>query len=138
MRSTRMLALAAAMTLLAEPAQSPDVQLRAAQQKETVEGDLNTAIAMYRKIADDRSTPPEVAARALVRLGKCYQRLGSTEAGKAFERVLTQFPGQTAPAAEAKQLLAAMQGADAAKADGGLVVRRLQGAVRDFYSATIT
>ena len=50
--------------LMAAPAQSPDVQFRAAQQKETVEGDLNAAIAMYRKLADDRATPPDVAARA--------------------------------------------------------------------------
>src|SRR5262252_6838877 len=85
--------------LVAAPAQSPDVQFRAAQQKETVEGDLNAAIALYRKLADDRSTPPDVAARALVRLGRCYQRMGNSEARKAFERVVSQFGGQTVAAA---------------------------------------
>jgi Tol biopolymer transport system component len=115
--------------LSAAPAQSPDVQLRAAQQKETVEGDLNGAIAMYRKIADDRATPADIAARALVRLGRCYQRLGSTEARKAFERVLNQFSAQTAAVAEAKQFLAAMPG-NGVVSDRGFVVRKLQSGVR--------
>ena len=115
--------------LMAAPAQSPDVQFRAAQQKETVEGDLNAAIAMYRKLADDRATPPDVAARALVRLGRCYQRLGNSEARKAFERVVDQFSAQTAAAAEAKHLLAAMPG-NGVVAERGFVVRKLQSGVR--------
>jgi Tol biopolymer transport system component len=113
--------------LMAAPAQSPDVQFRAAQQKETVEGDLNAAIAMYRKLADDRGTPADVAARALVRLGRCYQRIGDAEARKAFERVLSQFSAQTAAAAEAKRLLAAM--GDEGRAERGFSVRKLQSGI---------
>ena len=69
-----------AVALLAAPAQSPEVQFRAAQQKETVDGDLPKAISLYRKLADDRSTPPEIAAMSLVQIGRCYERLGSGEA----------------------------------------------------------
>ena len=58
-------------------AQAPDVQFRAAQQKETVEGDLTSAIKLYRQVADSKSTPPALAARALVRLGRCYERLAA-------------------------------------------------------------
>src|SRR5690242_8813610 len=128
MKRTCMLALLAA-ALTAASAQSPDVQFRAAQQKETVEGDLNAAIAMYRKLADDRATPPDVAARALVRVGRCYQRLGNAEARKALERVVNQFSAQTAAVAEAKQLLAAMPGNTGA-AERGFVVRKLQTGIR--------
>lgn len=74
--------------LLAVPPQSADVRFRAAQQKENIEGDLNAAIRMYRQISDDRATPPDIAARALLRLGKCYQRMGSAEARKAYERIV--------------------------------------------------
>src|SRR4051794_20082041 len=98
------LILAAACTA---PAQAPDVQFRAAQQKETVEGDLMSAIKLYRQVADSKSTPPAVAARALVRLGRCYERLGSTEAAKAYERVVAQF-GKEDAAAEARQRLASL------------------------------
>ena len=127
MKRTCILALFTA-ALVAEPAQSPDVQFRAAQQKEIVEGDLNAAIAMYRKLADDRATPPDVAARALVRLGRCYQRLGNSEARKALERVVNQFSTQTAAVAEAKQLLAAMPGNGVA-GEGGFSVRKLQSGI---------
>jgi hypothetical protein len=129
MKRTCILAFLAAALMAAPPAQSPDVQFRAAQQKETVEGDLKTAIAMYRKLADDRGTPPDVAARALVRLGRSYQRLGNSEARKAFERVVNQFSAQTTAVAEAKQLLAAMPGNGAA-VERGFVVRKLQSGVR--------
>ena len=78
---TLALILAIASTVLA---QTPNVQFRAAQQKETVDGDMNAAIKLYRQVADGKSTPPALAARALVRLGQCYERLGSTEAGKAY------------------------------------------------------
>jgi Tol biopolymer transport system component len=124
--------------LVAAPAQSPDVQFRAAQQKETVEGDLNAAIAIYRKLADERATPPDVAARALVRLGRCYQRMGNTEARKAFERVLSQFSGQPAAVAEAKQLLASMDRGGRPD-EGSIVVRKLQPGVQgiDLLSALI-
>src|SRR5215471_8206227 len=128
MKRTCILALFTA-ALVAEPAQSPDVQFRAAQQKETVEGDLNAAIAIYRKLADDRTTAPDLAARALVRLGRCYQRLGNSEARKAFERVVNQFSAQTTAVAEAKQLLAAMPGNGVA-GEGGFVVRKLRSGVR--------
>ena len=85
------------------------MQFRAAQQKETVDGDLAAAIKLYRQVADGKSTPPALAARALVRLGQCYERLGSTEAGKAYERVVTQF-GKEEAAAEARRRLASLPG----------------------------
>jgi len=129
MKRTCILAVLTAGLMAAPPAQSPGVQFRAAQQKETLEGDLNAAIAMYRKLADDRTTPPDVAARALVRLGRCYQRLGNSEARKTFERVVNQFSAQTAAAAEAKQLLAAMPG-NGVPAERGFTVRKLQSGVR--------
>jgi TolA-binding protein len=86
---------AAATTALA---QAPDLQFRAAQQKETVEGDLTSAIKLYASVADSKTTPPALAARALVGLGRCYERLGSTEAPKAYERVVAQFGKEEAAA----------------------------------------
>src|SRR5262249_58608511 len=107
--------------LMAAPAQSPDVQFRAAQQKETVEGDLNAAIAMYRKLADDRATPPDVAARALVRLGRCYQRLGKSGARQTIGRGVEPVRAANAAVGRAEALLAAMPGNRGAP-EAGLVV----------------
>ena len=67
-------ALTAALLLTGQTGQPADVQLKAAIYKETVDGDLKGAIELYRKISHgaDRA----VAARALVRMGQCYEKLG--------------------------------------------------------------
>ena len=82
-----------------------DVALRAAIETETVKGDLKGAIEQYKALAAgaDRA----VAAKALVRLGECYQKQGSVESTKAWERVVREFPDQKAAAAEAQKHLAA-------------------------------
>ena len=121
---TLALILAIAGTALA---QTPNVQFRAAQQKETVDGDLAAAIKLYRHVADGKSTPPALAARALVRLGQCYERLGSTEAAKAYERVVAQF-GKEEAAAEARQRLASLPGKGGGSAsEAELVTRKVAG-----------
>jgi len=84
-------------------------QLQAAINKEVVAGDVKAAIEMYRKLAD--GPDHAVAARALVRLGQCYEKLGaaqSAQARKAYERVVTQFPDQAEAVAQAKPRLAAL------------------------------
>jgi Tol biopolymer transport system component len=106
-------------------AQAPEVRLRAAQQKETVEGDLQTAIKMYRTLADDKTTTPDVAAQSLLRLGRCYERIGNTEARKAYERIVAQYAGQDAAVAEAKTRLAAMPANGLNAAVGGVSARKV-------------
>src|SRR5689334_10765632 len=92
------------MMLLATLAhtQSPDVRFRAAKQKETVEGDLRSAIGIYQELAESKDSSRELAAQALLRLGRCYEKLGSTESRKAYERVLRQYPDETQIAGEAR------------------------------------
>jgi hypothetical protein len=109
----------------APQAQGPEVRLRAAQQKETVEGDLQTAIKTYRALADDKTTPPDVAAQSLLRLGRCYERIGNTEARKAYERIVAQFAGQNAAVAEAKTRLAAMPASGLNAAAEGVSARKV-------------
>ena len=86
------------------PAQA-DVDLQAAIRKETVEGDLKGAIEQYRKLADGGNRA--VAAKALLRMGQCYEKLGDAEARKAYERVVREFADQKEAVAQARTLLAA-------------------------------
>ena len=102
------LAVVIATVLLALPPEPADVRFRAAQQKETVEGDLHSAIKMYEALAEDPATPPVIAARSLLRIGVCHQRMGSPDASKAFERVVSRFSEQTEIAGEAQTRLAAL------------------------------
>ena len=73
-----------------------EVLLKAAMQKELVDGDLKAAIEQYKKIVANYSSKGEVAAKALVQMGRCYEKLGSTEARKAYERVLRDYAGSGA------------------------------------------
>ena len=60
------------------------VELQSAIQRETVQGDIKGALKQYERIlsragAADRET----AARALLRIGQCHEKLGNAEARKA-------------------------------------------------------
>lgn len=85
----------------------PDLALKAAMDKEVVDGDLKGAIEMYRKLAGDNDRV--VAAKALLAMGQCYEKLGSSEAGKAYERLLSQFGDQPATVAVARARLAKLR-----------------------------
>ena len=98
-----------------------EAQLQAAINKETVEGDLKSAIELYKKLA--QSSNRAVAANALVRMGQCYDKLGDAEARKAYERVLREFRDQKEAAAQARELLAERSDA----AESGAVARQVGG-----------
>jgi Tol biopolymer transport system component len=100
-----------------------EAQLQAAITKETVEGDLKGAIEMYQKLAD--GSDHAAAAKALVRMGHCYEKLGSAEARKAYERVVREFSDQEEMVATAQARLAALTGAAGASGSSTLTVRRV-------------
>jgi Tol biopolymer transport system component len=83
-----------------------EAQLQAAFNKETVEGDLKGAIELYQKLAN--GSDHAAAAKALVRMGQCYEKLGSAEATKAYERVVREFSDQKEMVATAQARLAAL------------------------------
>jgi hypothetical protein len=82
-----------------------DVALRAAIETETVKGDLKAAIEQYKVIA--AGTDRAAAAKALLRMGQCYEKLGDTESRKAYERVVRDFADQKESVTEAQARLAA-------------------------------
>jgi len=84
-----------------------EVQLQAAIKKEVFDGDLKGAIEQYKKIVASYGKNRAVAAKALVRMGQCYEKLGDAEATKAYERVVRDFADQNEAAEQARALLAA-------------------------------
>src|SRR5690349_11028676 len=75
-------------------------QLQAAQQKEQVEGDLKSAIRLYEQVANSKDAGRSTVAQAWLRIGRCYEKLGSAGARKAYERVARQYADQADAAAE--------------------------------------
>ncbi len=89
-----------------------DVALEAAAKKELVDGDVKGAIAAYQKIiAEYRTSDRAAVAKALVRMGQCYENLGVkevAEARKAYERAVREYSDQKDAVATAQARLAAL------------------------------
>jgi Tol biopolymer transport system component len=105
----------------ARQTEDPGVMLRAAIEKEEVEGDLQGALEIYKAIVTRHSGRADVAARAQLRVGRCYEKLGNREAVKAYEAVLSRFPKETEAVSEARSRLAELRKA----APTGLSLTRL-------------
>ncbi|MFH1766263.1 MAG: hypothetical protein ABIF09_18930 [Gemmatimonadota bacterium] len=76
--------------------------------KEQADGDLRAAIALYQRIVQEFAADRALAARALVQMGQCHERLGSQDATSAYQRVLDEYSDQSEMAAEARVRLRAL------------------------------
>ncbi len=119
----RILILAAALTVvLLSGAQTAESLLGAAIHQEEAEGNLTAAIAGYKKVLAQYGSNHAVAAKAQLRLGACYERLGDADARKAYESVIRNYGDQTEIVTQARARLAAL-GRPAVP--GGLAVRQV-------------
>jgi Tol biopolymer transport system component len=99
--------------LWAQVSRTAEVQFKAAQQKELVEGDLKGAIKEYEKIANGKDRA--LAAQALLRMAECYQKLGDADANKVYQRLIRDFADQTAAVSVAQARLGGAAGAGASR-----------------------
>lgn len=86
-----------------------EIALQAAIRTESVDGDLKGAIQQYGAIVAKHRDDRPVAAKALIRMAECYQKLGDAEARKVYERVVREFGDQREQAAIASARLAAKE-----------------------------
>lgn len=73
--------------------------------KEEGEGALLEAIDIYNQIVEDKNAEPLLQAKALIHVGYCYEKLGMTEATKAYQRLVKNFPGQKSEVTIARERL---------------------------------
>src|SRR5512146_3251953 len=85
-----------------------EAALGAARYLEEAEGNYPGAIEAYQKFLARYGQDRALAAKALVRMGQCYEKLGDTEARKAYQRVVREFGEQKDPVAAARARLAAL------------------------------
>ena len=72
--------------------------------KERAEGNLEEAITLYKKVIAE-SKDDALAAKAQLRIGFCYEKLGLNEAQKAFQKVVDNYPTQTESVKVAREKL---------------------------------
>lgn len=110
-------ALGAGVMVHAQAARSAEVQIKAAQQKAEVEGDLKGAIEEYKKIVAGAGSNRALAAEALVRMADCYQKLGDAEAQKIYQQIVRDYADQGEATALARSRLGATVVSATAKGD---------------------
>jgi len=109
--STAVVAVALAVALLgsgATPAQSGNELFQKALVKERSEGDLAGAIKLYQAVLQKHGQDRKLAAKALLQLGRCHERLGQADARKAYERLLREYAEQIEQVEDARAGLAVL------------------------------
>ena len=71
--------------------------------KERVDGNLQEAIKLYERVVTEFASDRALAAKALVQVGLCYEKLGRDEAVKAYERLVRDFADQEGAVAHARE-----------------------------------
>jgi Tol biopolymer transport system component len=74
-----------------------------------VKGDLEAAIPLFEKVVSE-SKDPSLAAKAQLRIGMCYEKLGLRKAQAAYQRVIDSYPQQHQEVALARERIAALAG----------------------------
>ncbi len=97
-----------AAVLSASQANEAQIQLQAALYVEIADGELGTAIDLYQSIIDTYADQRTVAAKALLQIGKCHEKLGDGQARDVYARVLGDYPDQPEAVAEAGVRLVAL------------------------------
>src|SRR4030043_1534076 len=91
------------------------------------EGDLKRAIQLFEEIIKKYPNERDYAAKALLYIGMCYEKLGKSEARNAYNRLLQDYGDQTQPVKEARSRLARLEAAEEGRIPekAGLVFRKL-------------
>jgi Tol biopolymer transport system component len=122
---------------LSSPQSAGELFQKALYQEEA-QGDLEKAIEIYKKILERFPDLREVAAKAQLHIGLCYEKLGFKEAQQAFEKVVANYPDQKETVKVARQKLALLMKAKAVieGRDKELMMRKVfTGHPRDFVGA---
>jgi len=102
---------------------SQQVQFEEALAMEEVQGNLQEAIVLYQKIVADNGGNRAIAAKALFRLGGCYEKLGQDVAWVTYEQLIAEYPDQQEEVRMAQAKLDAM-GAESQQT-AGVTIRKL-------------
>lgn len=116
-----LLMLLLGLTVALESQQSVEEMYEAAIFKKDADGDLEGAIQLFREIVKKFPKNLDIASKAQLQIGLCYEKLGnkaSQQAQEAFRKVIDNYPQQTAQVKAARQKLAVLLRASSAVSSG--------------------
>jgi len=87
----------------------PEVLFQSALYKEQVELKLQDAIAGYKEVLSAAGPNRTIAAKALLQMAGCYERLGDQAALPTYQRILAEYADAGAAAASARTKVAAFE-----------------------------
>jgi Tol biopolymer transport system component len=122
----------------AQQADDPGVLLRAAIEKEEVDGDLQGAIDLYRQIIAKHGSNRAIAAKAQLHIGLCYEKLGLHEAQNAYQKVIENYPEQADAVKMAKEKLATLLRAKSVVEKGDKEITKILSGLRAALSAALS
>jgi Tol biopolymer transport system component len=111
--------LAGTGTSPVSPQQSAADLYQAALMKAEAEGDLNGAIKLFESLITRFPDTRELAAKAQLQIGACYEKLGLKQAQEAYEKVIEKYPDQGDAVKAAREKLALLVKARTAAASEG-------------------
>lgn len=88
--------------------QTPGQLFEKALYTEEVEGDLAEAIKLYQQVLGDNPDDRQLAARAILHQGLCYEKLGSEQARQAYQDVISKYAEQDEEAAIARERMTSL------------------------------
>ena len=99
------LAVILAFALSGAVQQSAEQLYKSGLYEEEVGGDLQKAIGIYQDILKRLPDNREIAAKAQLHIGLCYEKLGLKEAERAFQKVIADYPERLEEVKTAKEKL---------------------------------
>ena len=128
MKTSILIALAAIGGLIGAQstrAQSGQELFQRALVMERSNGEVREAISLYERIAMEFTSDRSLAAQALIHLGLAHETLGSTEAQRAYQRIVSDYPDQHEQVVVARTRLAALTQPATVVEVSGTVVRQV-------------
>ena len=107
-------------------AQNANTLFQQGMMKEEAEGNLEGAIEIYSQLAEDASVDREIRANSLMHVGICYEKLGKNKAQNTYQRLVTEYPDQTAIVAMAQKKLQLLEVNPKNTLSSGLVTQHLK------------
>jgi Tol biopolymer transport system component len=93
--------------------------------QEKAQGNLDQAIAIYKRVIAGAGADRALAAKAQYHIGLCYEKLGTTEAEKAFRQVIDKYPEQKESVTAANERLAVITKAQSTAQNTGIALRQV-------------